>query len=225
MSLFRRGRVWWTYFYIDGVRYQISTKTTYRRQAEAVERKIIKETTARHRGLVRTDPNMPFAELAARFVATTDPPAFTLERLKELLKFFAEIPVIHINKSLVEEYRRVRRRKKKWISNATLNRDISVLRRILFWGVEEALLKSNPLSRIRMLRERRIQRQVISLREERAVLQAAPEHLRLIIIAALDTGMRRGEILTQRWEHVDLEREVLSVTRSKTPEGQAREIP
>ena len=37
--------------------------------------------------------------------------------------------------------------------------------------------------------------------------------------------MRRGEILGQSWEHVDLNRQVLSVTRSKTPEGEGREIP
>src|ERR1700716_4007981 len=44
-------------------------------------------------------------------------------------------------------------------------------------------------------------------------------------IAALDTGMRRGEITHQRWEDIDFYSRVLSVTRSKTPEGESREIP
>src|SRR5262249_28374085 len=42
---------------------------------------------------------------------------------------------------------------------------------------------------------------------------------------ALDTGMRRGEITGQRWEDVDFDRKVLFATRSKTPEGESREIP
>jgi integrase len=46
-----------------------------------------------------------------------------------------------------------------------------------------------------------------------------------MIIAALDTGMRRGEITRQLWQDVDLDRGILYVTRSKTPEGEAREIP
>ena len=37
--------------------------------------------------------------------------------------------------------------------------------------------------------------------------------------------MRCGEILGHRWEHVDLSRGLLQVTRSKTAEGEAREIP
>jgi integrase len=49
--------------------------------------------------------------------------------------------------------------------------------------------------------------------------------LREIIVAALDSGMRRGEILNQRSEHIDLNRCVLSVTHSKTAGGEAREIP
>lgn len=65
----------------------------------------------------------------------------------------------------------------------------------------------------------------MSVEEELKLLAAAPAHLKQIIIAALDTGMRRGEILNQRWEHIDMQRKVLSVTRSKTPEGEAREIP
>jgi integrase len=57
------------------------------------------------------------------------------------------------------------------------------------------------------------------------LLGAAKDHLHAMIIAALDTGMRRGEITSQRWEDVDFSQRVLFVTRSKTPEGESREIP
>ena len=57
------------------------------------------------------------------------------------------------------------------------------------------------------------------------LLAAAKDHLRAMIIAALDTGMRRGEITSQRWEDIDFSRKLLFVTRSKTPEGESREIP
>jgi integrase len=78
---------------------------------------------------------------------------------------------------------------------------------------------------MRLARERRTRRQILSVEEEQILLYAAPEHLKRMIIAALDTGMRRGEITGQRWEHVDFSRKLLFVTRSKTPEGEAREIP
>jgi integrase len=49
--------------------------------------------------------------------------------------------------------------------------------------------------------------------------------MRDLIVAGVDTGMRRGELLAQQWEHVDLVRGILFVSRSKTPEGESREIP
>jgi integrase len=66
---------------------------------------------------------------------------------------------------------------------------------------------------------------VLSLEDEAKLLQASAPHLRQIVTMALDTGMRRGEILKQRWEHVDFSRQLLYVTRSKTAEGESREIP
>jgi len=77
----------------------------------------------------------------------------------------------------------------------------------------------------RIARERRTRRQVLSVVEEQMLLPAAKGHLHAMIIAALDTGMRRGEITSQRWEDVDFTRKLLFVTRSKTPEGESREIP
>jgi integrase len=65
----------------------------------------------------------------------------------------------------------------------------------------------------------------LNLVEEAKLLDAAAPHLRQIIIGALDSGMRRGELLNQRAEHVDLVRRVLLVTHSKTVGGEAREIP
>jgi len=65
----------------------------------------------------------------------------------------------------------------------------------------------------------------MTLDEEQKVLAVAAVHLRDLVIAGLDTGMRRGELLSQQWADVDLSRKVLAVTRSKTPQGEAREIP
>ena len=76
-----------------------------------------------------------------------------------------------------------------------------------------------------MVRERRKARPVMSLDEEARLLSAAAPHLHRLVIFALDSGMRRGELLTQRWEHIDFTRRLLFVTHSKTAEGEAREIP
>src|SRR5262249_12567806 len=114
---------------------------------------------------------------------------------------------------------------KKTLTENTVNRDVQCLRHLLYWAVDEGLLQANPIARIRLERERRKKKPVLSLAEEKLLLPAASLHLREITIVALDTGMRRGEILHQLFEDVDFDRGILSVTHSKTPEGEAREIP
>jgi integrase len=225
VSLFKRGNVWWAYLYRDGIRHQYSTGTSSRRQAETIEAKLKEEVNNRRFQIVQADPNMTFGELAARFIASGIARPHHIYHLKFLLPYFSEVPVLRITRSQAEEFRRARQAQNRSIKDATVNRDLSVLRHILYWAVDEQLVAANPLARMKMARERRTRRQVLSVAEEQQLLGAAKGHLRLMIIAALDTGMRRGEITGQHWEDVDFSRKLLSVTRSKTPEGESREIP
>jgi integrase len=114
---------------------------------------------------------------------------------------------------------------RKPLSEATVNRDLSVVRHILYWAMDEGYIAHNPFARVRMARERRQRRPVMSVAEEIKLLFSCAVHLVAIIILALDTGMRRGELLHQHWEDVDFDRRLLFVTHSKTPEGEMREIP
>ena len=224
MSLYKRGEVWWNYFYVDGKRMQLSTNTSNRRQAETIAKKQVDESNARRHQLVEFNPDLTFGELAARYIAAKLATAYHLGRLEQILPYFADLAVVRLNKGHATDFR-AKRHEQKAISEATINRDLSVVRHILYWAVDEQLVLNNPLARMKMARERRVKKPVLSVEEEGKLLAPAPEHLRNIIIAALDTGMRRGEITGQLWEHVDFPRRLLFVTRSKTPEGESREIP
>jgi integrase len=224
MSLFKRGNTWWAYVWIDGVRHHKSTGTSNRRKAETILRQFHDELNDARQRLPQLKPEMTFGELATLFIGSGMGKPHSLDRLKHLLPFFADMLLLQINTSAIRKYRQERNREKT-LTAATVNRDLSVLRRVLYWGVEEGYLSSNPMGRLRMERERRTKRPVMSLREEQLLVAAAPPHLQRIILCALHTGMRRGEILSQRWEDIDFDNRILHVTHSKTPEGEAREIP
>jgi len=224
VSLLKRGNVWWSYFYADGVRHQASTGATNKRQAEIIEQKLKEDANARRHQLVQYDPDLTVAALIARFLSDGDPKAHHLFQFKVLLPFFGGMPVLRLNRNMAIEFRRWRKQQHS-VTDATVNRGLCVLRRILYWAVDESLIQSNPMARIPLVRERRLKRPVMSWAEEERLLPVLPEYLRRIVIAALDTGMRRGELLKQRWEDVDLARRLLLVTRSKTAEGEAREVP
>lgn len=224
MSLLKRGSVWWSYFYVDGIRHQSSTGTGNKRQAESIEQKLKEEINARRFQIVKYDPDITVAALCARFMADPGYRRHHYFHIKAILPFFGDMQVIRLHRNHATEFRAWRMSRKK-LTDATVNRSLSTLRHILYWAVDEQLIQANPLTRLRLVRERRLRRPVMTLSEEDRVLGALPDYLRRIIICALDTGMRRGEVLRQCWEDVDLARKLLMVTKSKTIEGEGREIP
>ena len=89
------------------------------------------------------------------------------------------------------------------------------------------MLSSNPVDRVKMppsspARHRRIEDGEFDRLEE-AARQTKNPHIWPIIIFAIETGMRRGEILGLEWEHVDLDRRIAFLPLTKS--GSSREVP
>jgi integrase len=224
MAIWKRGRIYWTYVWVNGIRHAKSTRTSKVREAREIDRQFKEELMLAQYHAHRLQPEMPFGELAARFLAEAQSKPHHRDRLEILLPYFKDVPIGQIHRGTVREYRKFRHAQKV-ITEATVNRDFQVLRHLLFWAVDEGYIALNPLSRMPTPSERPKPRVVMSVAEEELLLTNAAPHLRPIIIAALDTGMRRGELLTERWEHVDFTRRLLVVTHSKTAGGEGREIP
>ena len=92
------------------------------------------------------------------------------------------------------------------------------------WGL---MLSSNPVDRVKMptsspARNRRLEDGEFDRLEE-AAKQTKNPHIWPIVVFAIETGMRRGEILGLRWEHVDLERRIAYLPLTKN--GSSREVP
>jgi len=51
--------------------------------------------------------------------------------------------------------------------------------------------------------------------EIKKILEVCTEHLRPILITALNTGMRKGEILNLRWDDIDLNRGIIYIRSAK----------
>ena len=119
--------------------------------------------------------------------------------------------------------------KGKLRSEATVNRYLASLSPVLTSAVKEwDWLDSNPCEKVKRGRESRGRVRYLSEEERNAILSACdnqadyPELITIVLIA-ICTGARRGEIMSLRWRHVDLVRRRLLLEETKN--GESRSVP
>src|SRR5262249_6944388 len=103
------------------------------------------------------------------------------------------------------------------------NLDLQVVRAIFAKGVEWNHCRKNPGDGIRRLKEPPGRVRFLSDDERKALLGACSPRLRQIVEISLDSGLRKGELLSLRWENIDLKNRMIRVERSKN--GERRDVP
>ena len=110
------------------------------------------------------------------------------------------------------------------VKPATLNRNITTLKRMFNIAEEWGLMEKSISPRIKKVKENANRIRFLSRREIRKLLKNCKlPYLKMIVLIALNTGMRRGEILSLTWEQVDLEHGFIHLEVTKS--GKRRDIP
>jgi integrase len=122
---------------------------------------------------------------------------------------------------------------------STRNKYVQLVKPMFRWGVKKGYLMRNPVAESETIkrekhgkRSRRLVADVLDDTgkivhegEERRLLAVAGPHLQRLIIGALETGMRRGELLNLRWADLNLERKEITVRAETTKTRTARVLP
>ena len=111
---------------------------------------------------------------------------------------------------------------------STVNRYLAALSHLLTIAVKDwGWLDESPMKRVRKLKEPRSIVRFLNDTEREQFLKACKEssnrYIYIIVVLALSTGMRRGEIMNLRWEKVDLDRGVIFIEETKN--GDRRSVP
>jgi integrase len=140
------------------------------------------------------------------------------------------------------------------VSLATVNRELAVLRQMMLHALDEGLITRNIFGRssnlIELSKEKERSR-VLSIDEELRLLAACSgrfeseytrtirgkeqtiishfeidnRHLRTMIMLAIDSGLRRGEMFKMKWADVDFENNFLHIVTSNTKSEKYRAVP
>ncbi len=140
--------------------------------------------------------------------------------LRSLEAFVGSYKLKNISPMLIEKYKLER---KQAVSTETVNKELSIMRRIFNVVTSWDKCKSNPVNKVKFFQESPQKERILTLDEEDRLLNESPKYLKPILIAALNTGMRYGELLNLTWNDVDLSTGYIHIRKSKS--GKERKIP
>jgi len=229
--MYQRGDKWYSDFWHDGRRYTKSWGSISKTIAKEKDRKFRtdvlegKYMTRRRRILFET-----FSEKYIEYARLNKRPK-TAKRnessIKMLMPYFKGKLLETIHAFMVEQYKTQRKKEQK--APATINRDLETLNNMLNMAIEWGYLSSNPLGGVKKFTEDNEKTWVLSHEEEEKLLEECEKrpqkakYLQDLVLFALHSGMRQGEIFNLRKDHVKLQSRAIWVVDTKTHEN--RSIP
>jgi len=112
---------------------------------------------------------------------------------------------------------------RKPVSGSTANKELMRLKHLLNRAVAWGYLKDTPARLVKKVKEAPGRVRYLTSEEQQKILSAASPALQPYILAALQTGARRSELLALRWADVDMK--AGTITFTKTKNGDSRTVP
>ena len=143
---------------------------------------------------------------------------------KEFEKRFKGMPLNKFNSNLIEKLQTECMAKN--YKPAYTNKIVTILKHMFTKALDWEMINEETLKKVRKVKllkgEIKRLRYLSEEEAERLVFNCEP-YLKPIVITALNTGMRRGEIFGLTWDRVDLMNRLILLDRTKN--GERREIP
>jgi integrase len=170
---------------------------------------------------------MTFEDFAERFLDTAKA-GYSPSNLKEVTRKVRNLLVPAFKGRVIKDIRkadvvRFMDGRPSDLAPATRNRDLSVLSAMFKKAVALGYATENPTQGIERGDEGMKPVPFVSPDGQEKLVAKCPDLIRPIVLLALETGLRKSELLSLRWESIQMERDVLVVRHSKN--GQSREVP
>jgi integrase len=230
MGVYKRGDTWGISYFYNGKRIRKaigSNKKKAEAELEAIRTDI--------RGGRYKEPRRdPFDELVEQYEALKkDKKGYVSEQtyIKRVREFFKGRIVQDIGVEDVERFKTyltelpTRYENKPKRGGEDINHHLNCLRAILNKAIKWEWIEKNPAlgGKVERLPMSPGRNEFLSKDQAGKLLQACHPHLHPIVLCALETGMRKSEILGLRWR--DIRDGQIYLTGDRTKNGKAREIP
>ena len=143
-------------------------------------------------------------------------------RLHKLCDYFQNVDLRGISPLMVERFRKSKLKDGR--TKSTCNRYLQLLKRMFNIAIEEGYVEENPVRKVKLFSEKdNLKERILTEAEEGKLMEICSDTLNPILVVALNTGMRRAEILNLNWSQVDFKARRIKVEKTKS--GKVRFIP
>jgi integrase len=152
--------------------------------------------------------------------------------LRGLKEYFGSLKISKITSSHIENFRLLRlsqksRNKPGSVSTVTVNRDVEIIRSRMSKAVRWGFIGKNPASEVEDYHEDNHRERFLSSHEIGRLLRVTKQSespiLRPAVYLALQTGMRKSELLSLRWNDINFEASKILLRQTKS--GEPRHVP
>jgi len=230
-GLYRRkgSSIWWLAFHYNHKKYNVSTGCRDLKSAEAWADEYRSKIRGGDEEAYTSRRNVPTViEVLNKYcqmhLLLKNPKAVQASkyRMETLLKHFGERTSVMTIRPMMDTYR-ASRMKIDGVGNATVRRDLTFLKAATKKSYEWKDIKRDPLDGYRLPKADNKRTGFLEDDEFGRLLEVADHRIKLLLIMARHTGMRQAEVLSLRWENVDLRRKYLFISHSKS--GETRYVP
>lgn len=215
-SLYKQPKspFWWVSYYVNGKQIRESTKTEDKKKAQ----KFLAEKVVAGRVPDKRSVDQLLNGLIADYENNHRKGVEWCKMVVEahLREPFGDMKTDAMTKQVVMDY--IDERRQAGRKNATINREISLLRRAFS-------LADTDFPRISKLVENNVRKGFLTPEQYVLLLTKLPEHIKPVFQFAYKTGCRRGEILNLKWINVDLTDTTVRLEPGETKSGDGRTIP
>lgn len=228
MAIFPRNGSWYIDYYIGPRRVREKVGPSRGEAKMALKARQGEIVQGRYR-FSRTPCSMTFKALAERYLKLVS----AQKRGYHSERYRIAILIEHLGKHrswdlTAEHAERFKLARSKVVRPATINRELGNLKHIMRMAIAWKYLGTNPFANVGLLYVPGRPERVLEEGEETKLLAACDKvrspHLRPIIVLALNTGMRKGEILSLKWPQLDFTKRTIFVVETKSEQGR-RYIP
>ena len=221
MGLYKRGQVWWMNFSYKGEQKRFSTEATDKKVAEKIYHKVMTQVAEGKWFERLPGEEKTFREMMEKYMKEYSERNKSLKShirdksvLDHLNQFFGDFTLSNITPRLVSEYKTKRREERA--APATVNKELILMGHAFNLAIKEwEWIKENPVSRVSREKVNNQRERWLTSKEEESLLAVSPVWLQEIIIFAINTGLRQGEILNLAWDRVDLFRKTVTILEQK----------